>query len=365
MVLLVLAPEWERHLKYVEPILDEKGIPYYLYSGDVYPHDASASYGFSENLSECKLLINDKLLDLSEVTSVWNLRKGTSQPHLEKDPFLNRYIQKESDHVLDSLPYLMPKAFWVNHPEANRRVLKPYQLSLAQAIGFKIPETIIGNNAEKALEFAEFQQKKGHDLCIKTINSAAVIKSKPFIKKAYRYLKHKMNINKGIQYDPYFNLDELLYADIFPIRSRKINPINFLNESGNIPHCPIIIQAYIPKAYELRINIIGNQIFTSAIYSQEHEETKIDWRQNNSNIDLTFKPYDLPDKIKEQCFEIARQIGLQFGTIDMIVTPDKDYIFLEVNARRATWGFVQMRTGLPIREAMVDLLSNPSKYQLN
>jgi glutathione synthase/RimK-type ligase-like ATP-grasp enzyme len=46
---------------------------------------------------------------------------------------------------------------------------------------------------------------------------------------------------------------------------------------------------------------------------------------------------------------------LEFGCIDMILTPDGEYVFLEINPS-GQWLWVQKKTGLPIAEAIADLL---------
>ena len=45
----------------------------------------------------------------------------------------------------------------------------------------------------------------------------------------------------------------------------------------------------------------------------------------------------------------------QYGAIDMIVTPQGEHVFLELNPN-GQFGWIQERTGLPLYEAMADLL---------
>lgn len=47
--------------------------------------------------------------------------------------------------------------------------------------------------------------------------------------------------------------------------------------------------------------------------------------------------------------------GLEFGAFDLILTPENEYYFLELNAN-GQWGWIQYMTGLPIKEAIADLL---------
>jgi hypothetical protein len=47
------------------------------------------------------------------------------------------------------------------------------------------------------------------------------------------------------------------------------------------------------------------------------------------------------------------RLGLVYGAIDMRLTPDGRYVFLEVNPS-GLWLFVEEPTGLPITDAVVD-----------
>jgi glutathione synthase/RimK-type ligase-like ATP-grasp enzyme len=72
--------------------------------------------------------------------------------------------------------------------------------------------------------------------------------------------------------------------------------------------------------------------------------------------DIPHEPYTLPEEIESKCFELVRQLGLNFGCIDMILTPDNHYVFLDINPTAAQWLWVEQLTGLSISEAMADLL---------
>lgn len=50
-----------------------------------------------------------------------------------------------------------------------------------------------------------------------------------------------------------------------------------------------------------------------------------------------------------------RHVGLNYGCIDMIVTPNGEYVFLEINPS-GQWYFVQMKTNMDIASAIVDLI---------
>jgi len=50
-----------------------------------------------------------------------------------------------------------------------------------------------------------------------------------------------------------------------------------------------------------------------------------------------------------------RRLGLEYGAIDMRVTPDGEYVFLKVNPA-GQFLYVENSAGLPIADAMADHL---------
>jgi glutathione synthase/RimK-type ligase-like ATP-grasp enzyme len=65
----------------------------------------------------------------------------------------------------------------------------------------------------------------------------------------------------------------------------------------------------------------------------------------------------LPERVESFCRLIVHSYGLRFGAIDLIVTPDKDYVFLELNPN-GQWAWIEQRTGLPLASALVDELTS-------
>jgi glutathione synthase/RimK-type ligase-like ATP-grasp enzyme len=120
---------------------------------------------------------------------------------------------------------------------------------------------------------------------------------------------------------------------------------------------PMIVQEQIPKRLELRITVVGTRVFAAEIHSQASRLTRDDWRRE-CNGDLCFSyyaPHALPAAIEALCIRLVQTLRLCFGAIDMIVTPDGEYIFLEINPN-GQWNWIQDLTGLPIAEAIAELL---------
>lgn len=118
--------------------------------------------------------------------------------------------------------------------------------------------------------------------------------------------------------------------------------------------CPVIFQAYVPKLFELRITVVGKQVFAAEIHSQQANHTRHDWRRYD-NYKTPHLPHQLPCSMEQRCVHLVEQLGLSYGAIDMVVTPDGRYVFLEINPN-GQYLWIEETTGLPISDAICDLL---------
>ena len=207
--------------------------------------------------------------------------------------------------------------YWVSPPNAIRNAdNKIHQLRLAQTLGFEIPRTIITSNQA---HLREFVQNIG-DCVVKTLERGWV---------------------KVGAHDRYMFTNRLTIRDLEGDRlARKL--------------IPSIVQEEVRKSVELRITVVGDEIFSAEIHSQERPETRIDWRHYEIEHAPHF-PHDLPRSIRTRCLRLIRTLGLRFGGIDMIVTPEGRYVFLEINPV-PQWLWAEELAGLPISDALVELL---------
>ncbi|MGQ0507278.1 MAG: MvdC/MvdD family ATP grasp protein, partial [Myxococcaceae bacterium] len=59
--------------------------------------------------------------------------------------------------------------------------------------------------------------------------------------------------------------------------------------------------------------------------------------------------------IKARCVQLIQRLGLKFGSMDIILTPDDRYVFLENNVQ-GQWLWIDERVNLGIGEALAQLL---------
>lgn len=204
-----------------------------------------------------------------------------------------RYIDEAIDLHLGSLAASINKF-------ADNRTNKITNLTAAAKAGLKIPATLVTNNITDLLQFCTKWGK--------------------VITKAIAYNRCTVLL-EGEEVILSSDTSLLTVADV-----KKLEPIY-----QDKKPLPALYQQYVDKEIELRIFFLYGDCYAMAIFSQNDEQTKIDFR--NYNIDRPNRciPYSLPEDIRRSIINFMEAVDMNCGSIDMIVTPQGDYVFLEVN----------------------------------
>jgi hypothetical protein len=116
---------------------------------------------------------------------------------------------------------------------------------------------------------------------------------------------------------------------------------------------PGIYQELVPKAYELRVTVMGDHCFTARINSQGTAQGELDWRRAIGS--LTLVPWELPRALSTRVRRLLAHLGLVFGCLDFIVTPEGRHVFLEVN-QAGQFLFVERDSGMALLDAFSEFL---------
>src|SRR5262249_32165030 len=115
-----------------------------------------------------------------------------------------------------------------------------------------------------------------------------------------------------------------------------------------VRHAPVIFQQYVPAVYDLRVTIVGSSVFPAAIHSQD-TAYPVDCRIDIAHARID--PVELPVELEKQLLELTRRLGLVYGAVDLRLTPDGPYVFLEINPA-GQFLYIEAATGQPIAAAM-------------
>jgi D-alanine-D-alanine ligase-like ATP-grasp enzyme len=74
------------------------------------------------------------------------------------------------------------------------------------------------------------------------------------------------------------------------------------------------------------------------------------------NLNAKHVAHDLPDDVADKLRALMRRLGLAYGAIDLRLTEDGRYVFLEINPA-GQFLYVEEQTGQPITAALAARLA--------
>jgi glutathione synthase/RimK-type ligase-like ATP-grasp enzyme len=118
-----------------------------------------------------------------------------------------------------------------------------------------------------------------------------------------------------------------------------------------------MFQPYVEKAFELRVVVMGEKIFCAKINSQDNEFARKDWRAVDwRGGNLQHEIFPLPDYVQNSIRRLMDSFGINFASMDIIVTPAGEFVFLDLNPN-GQWLWLETELGLPLVASMADLLT--------
>lgn len=181
---------------------------------------------------------------------------------------------------------------WLSKPSSTR-INKIRTLILANNVGLKTPETLLTNNVE---HLEEAGKRDMGFLITKPITECI-----------------SLQISQG---------SLMMYT-------KRISETVFKKIKGFF--FPSLFQEEIEKEFEIRSFYLDGRFYSMAIFSQKDKQTKTDFRQYNFKKPNRQVPYRLPQVIEHKLDRLMKLLSLDSGSIDLIKTPQNDYVFLEVN----------------------------------
>lgn len=301
----------------VAECLERKGHKVVLFKQDKCLDGELFEFETKGSSSVSSVIIDSAYYALDEFSAVWYIKPQLPEELLRYEPAEHGlFIRRQFREMRMFLWSLLRDKIWIDDPwQIQIAENKPYQLKLTIDVGLRVPRTLITSEPRTVRKFYE------------ECNSRMIVKI----------------------LSPSPMLDYVIYTN--RVTDEDMQHIDSTRQS------PSIFQEYIDKDYELRVTVVGKEIFSAKIDSQRDVETSIDWRKKPQLNDhgVKMESVKLPDHVTSKLLLFMERIGLRFGCIDMIVTPEGEYVFLEINPN-GQWYFVQLETGLEIATAIASLL---------
>jgi len=262
---------------------------------DRYPTEVRLSAHYGAAGDERLTLTNEEgEFDLREVTAIWHrrLNLGARIPVTLDGQLRQASIGEARAAAHGMLSSL--KAFRVDHVRHIRHAEnKQLQLQVARELGLDTPRTLTTNDPNVVADFAESCQD---GMVTKMLSSFAVY-------------------------------DEGKELVVF---TNPVRPADLADLTG-MSLCPVTFQELLTKSLELRVTVVGSQVMSAALDSKVSARAAHDWRRDGLSMLEEWRPYQLPLEVEEKILRLMDYFSLNYGAIDIILTPDGQHVFLELN----------------------------------
>lgn len=233
------------------------------------------------------------------------------EPKTDKHSLQEQLVRAHRSAFMRSF-MIFDTCLWINSPSATYKAEhKAVQLLAARKIGFRVPHTTITN------DLIGVQQASGdaNHVAVKGLDTVLVW-------------------SDGSETFGYTSLISASSAANFSISS-----------------APLIAQEALENKIDIRVTVVGEHIFAASI-SNDGNPIRGDWRLRKSQVEV--RQIELPSDVIGLCLRLTKNLGLEFGAIDLAFQ-DGSYYFLEINPT-GEWGWL-MSAGLSIDKALAEVLS--------
>lgn len=320
MTVLVLADEVDLGADLVVRELSDLEVPVARIDIGWFPRRLTLDAEFRDGRWRGRLVTAHRSLELDDVRSA--LYRGPTAFHFPSG--LSATERRHAHHeaklgvggVLAALP-----ALWVNHPSRIADAgYKPVQLATATRCGLRVPPTLVTNSAGAARRFATGARAGG--VVTKMLGAPGIFEL------GGRRVAFTSRVNA---------------ADLADLRGIEVTAHQF--------------QHWVTKRYEVRVIVIGEQVFPVAIHAGS-AAARIDWRADYKA--LRYELVDPPAQVVAGIELVMKELSLSYGAFDFVVTPAGEWVFLEVNPS-GQYGWLETETNAPMSAALARLLAKGAR----
>ena len=314
MIVVISHPD-DRHAEVILDDLAGRGRDAFLFDLADLPDRAAVTIAYDD--PERPVVVVDHVehgvIELSAATSIWWRRPLVPVLDAISDPDVFGFTHGEWHEALNGL-YQLVDCPWMNDPIRNEIASrKAHQLVVASQLGMRIPRTVMTSDSQRAQAFIDGEGLGN------------------VIYKTFASTHQVWRETRLVQHADLDMLDSLRYA-------------------------PVIFQEYVPAVADLRVTIVGTEVYPMAI-DIRGTDYEVDFRV--SMRDARTSVAQLPDIVTKQLLRLMDRLGLAYGAIDLRLTEDGDYVFLEINPA-GEFLFVEHGVGLPVTDAVSRWLCEPS-----
>lgn len=304
-MIIIFSIQHDVSSEYVYSILQSKGMDVVRINGDsnyyVLDHISNDGIFFKNRL-------NGNLVNLMDVKSIWWRKNGLSITNLAEnykpktlikdDIDLSTLTSKDNYYIKDEIKRLKEFISYSLYNKAKINLGKP-ESDLNRLITLRVA-------SKHGLNTPDFEIIK---------NGFQLLKSNGGTRK---------NVTKAISEGIYTEIEERRFYTYTELIDDE-----FYKNNLDSNYFPSLVSSLVDKELEIRSFFIDGHFFSMAIFSQSNEKTKIDFRKYADNRN---EPFKLPNEIEEKLRKVFKEVGLNSGSVDLILDKLGNYVFLEINS---------------------------------
>lgn len=322
-ILIITRSDDNESVALVADAIARRGGQAIRFDTDRYPTEVRLSAFYGTAGEERLILTNEEgEFDLRDVTAIWHRRLnfGGRIP-VTLDRQLRHASLGEARAAAHGMLASL-KAFRMDHVRDIRHAEnKQLQIQAARDLGLDTPRTLTTNDPAAVRDFAKCCEG---GMVTKMLSSFAV----------------------------YEEGRELV------VFTNPVKPDDLADISG-LSLCPVTFQELLVKSLELRVTVVGQRVMTASLDSKVSIRAAHDWRRDGVRMLPDWRPYQLPLEVEEKILRLMDYFSLNYGAIDIILTPDGRHVFLELNPS-GEFFWLERTPGLPISHEIADLLLGQS-----
>ncbi|HCA06665.1 MvdD family ATP-grasp ribosomal peptide maturase [Chryseobacterium sp.] len=312
----------------VTEYIEKNGCEVVRFDVDLYPIENKLSTIFQDGEWVSILETKDKKYRLDDIAAIW-YRRAYNIGNGLKEELDKKFYGAAMGEIRNTLFGFIESvdAYALGKPSIYRRLdSKEEQLKIAVKLGLKIPETCLTNNPEEARQF--------------------ILKHKNVVA--------KMQTGFAIYED---GVESVVFTNV--VSEDK------LEELDSLVYCPMQFQKKIEKKRELRVTIVGQDVYAFEIDSQQSEDAKVDWRKDGVNLLTKWERTELPADVEAKLLELLDVYNVDYGAIDIIVSPEDEYYFIEINAAGEFFWLDNLTEDNMISKSIADVLCDKAPRRNN
>ena len=312
----------------VTEYIEKNGCEVIRFDVDLYPIQNKLSTVYQDGEWISILETKEAKYRLDDIAAVW-YRRAYNIGSGVKEEMDKKFYGAAMGEIRNTLFGFIESvdAYALGKPGIYRRLdSKEEQLKIAVKLGLKIPETCLTNNPEEARQF--------------------ILKHQNVIA--------KMQTGFAIYED---GVESVVFTNV--VNEDK------LEELDSLVYCPMQFQKKIEKKKELRVTIVGQDVYAFEIDSQQSEDAKVDWRKDGVNLLTKWVRTELPADVESKLLELLDVYNVDYGAIDIIVSPEDEYYFIEINAAGEFFWLDNLTEENQISKSIADVLCDKAPRRNN